>query len=287
MLEHVIVALLAEGHILVEDYPGVGKTALARALSRSIDCAVRARAVHRRPAARRHRRHQRLQPARAALRVPPRPDLRQRRDRRRGQPRLAEDAVRPARVHAGARRSPSTSTRTSSPARSSSSRRRTRSSTRAPTRCPRRRSTASWSGSSLGYPSAAEEAGHARRPRGAATACSTSSRSPTAPRCSSASDAARRVHASQALRDYIVALLRHTRGDDRVELGASPRAGLMLLRAAKARALAARPRPRAARRRPGARRRRARAPHHARPRGRGRRGAPRSSPTRSPSTPAL
>ena len=52
-------------------------------------------------------------------------------------------------------------------------------------------------------------------------------------------DAARRVHASQALRDYIVALLRHTRDDHRVELGASPRAGLMLLRAAKARALAA------------------------------------------------
>ena len=38
VLEHVIVAMLAEGHILVEDYPGVGKTALARALSRSIDC---------------------------------------------------------------------------------------------------------------------------------------------------------------------------------------------------------------------------------------------------------
>ena len=37
VLEYVIVALLAEGHILVEDYPGVGKTALARALSRSID----------------------------------------------------------------------------------------------------------------------------------------------------------------------------------------------------------------------------------------------------------
>jgi len=50
-------------------------------------------------------------------------------------------------------------------------------------------------------------------------------------------DAARRVHASKALRDYIVALLHHTRGDHRVELGASPRAGLMLLRAAKARAL--------------------------------------------------
>src|ERR1041384_1437861 len=39
ILETVIVTLLAEGHILVEDYPGVGKTALARALSRSIDCA--------------------------------------------------------------------------------------------------------------------------------------------------------------------------------------------------------------------------------------------------------
>jgi MoxR-like ATPase len=50
-------------------------------------------------------------------------------------------------------------------------------------------------------------------------------------------EVAHRVHASRALRDYIVALLRRTREDERVELGASPRAGLMLLRAAKARAL--------------------------------------------------
>src|SRR5881394_1660493 len=49
--------------------------------------------------------------------------------------------------------------------------------------------------------------------------------------------AGQRVHASRALRDYVVALSRQTRADPRVELGASPRAGLMLLRAAKARAL--------------------------------------------------
>jgi len=50
-------------------------------------------------------------------------------------------------------------------------------------------------------------------------------------------DAAHRVHASDVLRAYVVSVLTRTRADRRVELGASPRAGLMLLRAAKARAL--------------------------------------------------
>jgi len=50
-------------------------------------------------------------------------------------------------------------------------------------------------------------------------------------------EAATRVHSSRALRDYVVSVLRHTRADHRVELGASPRSGLMLLRAAKARAV--------------------------------------------------
>ncbi len=46
-----------------------------------------------------------------------------------------------------------------------------------------------------------------------------------------------RITVSDRLRSYIVALLQRTRDDARTELGASPRAGLMLLRAAKARAL--------------------------------------------------
>jgi MoxR-like ATPase len=36
-----LTVLLAEGHILIEDVPGVGKTQLAKALAKSIDCSVR------------------------------------------------------------------------------------------------------------------------------------------------------------------------------------------------------------------------------------------------------
>src|SRR5579885_3587210 len=36
-----ITVLLAEGHLLLEDVPGVGKTMLAKTLARSIDCSVR------------------------------------------------------------------------------------------------------------------------------------------------------------------------------------------------------------------------------------------------------
>jgi MoxR-like ATPase len=50
---------------------------------------------------------------------------------------------------------------------------------------------------------------------------------------------AKRVYVEESLNRYVVALLRQTRADGRLYLGASPRAGLALLRVAKARALVA------------------------------------------------
>ncbi len=97
-----LTVLLAEGHLLIEDVPGVGKTMLAKALARSIDCSVRrvqftpdllpsdiTGVVD-------------LQPGEARVRVQARRDLRQHRGRRRDQPGLAEDPVGAARVHGGA-----------------------------------------------------------------------------------------------------------------------------------------------------------------------------------------
>src|SRR2546423_15594130 len=86
---------------------------------------------------------------------------------------------------------------------------------------------------SLGYPSADDEtdmlADHAERDR-------VLDLEPVAEvgEVLAAQAAAARVHGSEALRRYIVAVLDATRADPRVELGASPRSGLMLFRAAKA-----------------------------------------------------
>lgn len=41
VVDTALVVLLAEGHLLIEDVPGVGKTLLSKALARSIDCTVR------------------------------------------------------------------------------------------------------------------------------------------------------------------------------------------------------------------------------------------------------
>jgi MoxR-like ATPase len=39
-IETALIVMLAEGHLLIEDVPGVGKTMLARSLARSVDCSV-------------------------------------------------------------------------------------------------------------------------------------------------------------------------------------------------------------------------------------------------------
>jgi MoxR-like ATPase len=51
-------------------------------------------------------------------------------------------------------------------------------------------------------------------------------------------DDARQIFVEESVNRYVVALLRHTRADERLYLGASPRAGIALLRVAKALALA-------------------------------------------------
>ena len=96
-----VLGLLAEGHVIIEDFPGVGKTMLAKSLARSLDvdfsriqftpdllpvgCDGR----------------QRLRPAHERVRVPARSRVRECPPRRRDQPRLSEDAGRAARGDAG------------------------------------------------------------------------------------------------------------------------------------------------------------------------------------------
>ena len=40
-VELMMIAVLCRGHVLIEDVPGVGKTTLASALARSLDCSFR------------------------------------------------------------------------------------------------------------------------------------------------------------------------------------------------------------------------------------------------------
>ena len=90
---------------------------------------------------------------------------------------------------------------------------------------------------SLGYPSLAEEAKMLGEQTGEPPLDSL-------PSVASASDilrltqAARAVYVEESLGRYVVAVLRYTRADSRLYLGASPRAGIALLRIAKALALA-------------------------------------------------
>jgi MoxR-like ATPase len=87
----------------------------------------------------------------------------------------------------------------------------------------------------LGYPDASAEAGmlaqHATRDRVLDLEAVTDVEDVL-----DAQQAVRGVHTSDAICRYVVGILARTRADPRAELGASPRAGLMLLRASMARA---------------------------------------------------
>ena len=89
----------------------------------------------------------------------------------------------------------------------------------------------------LGYPPLAEEA---RMLAEQTTDPPLESLTPVAGReeILSAIEDAKAIYVEESLGRYVVALLRHTRSSARVALGASPRSGIALLRVAKARALA-------------------------------------------------
>ena len=90
---------------------------------------------------------------------------------------------------------------------------------------------------SLGYPPLAEEA---RMLSEQTTAPPLETLEPvaSAEEVLAAIDDARAIFVEESLNRYVVAVLRHTRSSPRHALGASPRAGISLLRVAKARALA-------------------------------------------------
>src|SRR6187200_1646906 len=235
VLDHVTVSMLAEGHILVEDYPGVGKTALARALSRSVDCQF-ARVqctADLLPAdfvgtivfnQREGRFEFRPGPIFANVvlvdeinRASPKTQS--------GLLECMQERHVTVDVHSHELATPFMVFATQNPVEYEGT-----------YPLPEAQVDRFMVRLSLGYPNAEEEsnmlAGHESGDR-------VLELEPVVDRSEvlAAQDAARRVHASRALRDYVVALLRHTREDARVELGASPRSGLMLLRAAKALAL--------------------------------------------------
>jgi MoxR-like ATPase len=235
VLGNVVVALLAEGHILVEDYPGVGKTALARALSRTLDCQfarvqctadlLPADIVGANIYNQREQRFEfRPGPIFANIvlvdeinRASPKTQS--------GLLECMQERHVTVDVHSHELAMPFMVFATQNPVEYEGT-----------YPLPEAQVDRFMVRLSLGYPEPEEEAGMLAGHEGGDRVLELE---PIVDRNDvlEAQDAARRVHASRALRDYIVALLRHTRADHRVELGASPRAGLMLLRAAKAHAL--------------------------------------------------
>ncbi len=234
-LEHLLIALLAEGHVLVEDYPGVGKTALARALSRSIDCQfarvqctsdlLPADVVGANVYDQREQRFE-FRPGPVFANVVLVDEI------NRASPKTQSgllECMQERRVtvdvqtHELAR--PFVVLATQNPIEYEGT-----------YPLPEAQVDRFMVRISLGYPDRRAEAGMLADHEGGDRVL-TLRPVCTAAEVLAAQDAAARVRATEALRDYIVHLLWRTREDPRVELGASPRAGLLLLRAAKAHAM--------------------------------------------------
>ncbi len=191
--------------------------------------------VHPRPAAVRRHRRVGLGPRPQRLRVPSRRRVRERRARRRDQPRVAEDAVGAARVDGGTSGHRRRARPTSCRSRSWSSRRRTRSSSKAPTRCPRRSSTGSCCGCASATPTATPSSrSSTRTARATIDRPTSSSRSPTPRPSRCGSKELARIHVAPELQGYIVDLADATRHHRDLMLGVSPRGALALQRASRA-----------------------------------------------------
>jgi MoxR-like ATPase len=232
VLTDLLVALVAEGHVLIEDYPGVGKTALARALARSLDAEyarvqctadlLPADVVGTNVFNQREGRFEfRPGPVFANIvlvdevnRASPKTQsglLECMQERHVTVDKHTHEIARPFIVLA-----------TQNPVEYEGT-----------YPLPEAQLDRFMVRVSLGYPSADAEtdmlAAHAQHDR-------VLDLEPVAEVAEvvAAQTAAAGVHGSEALRRYIVAVLEATRSDQRVELGASPRAGLMLFRSAKA-----------------------------------------------------